>query len=41
MNSETESETNAELDVLTLMREKLPWYVVNCLLASGFDVYGC
>ena len=37
-NSETESETNTELDVLTLMREKLPRYVVNCLLASGFDV---
>ena len=37
-NSETESETNAELDVLTLMREKLPRYVINCLLASGFDV---
>ena len=37
-NSEPESETKAELDVLTLMHEKLPQYVVNCLLASGFDV---
>lgn len=31
-------EVGSELDVIALMRERLPPYVVNCLLASGFDV---
>ena len=32
------TEASSELDVTALMRERLPRYVVNCLLASGFDV---
>lgn len=32
------TEADSELDVIALMRERLPQYVVNCLLASGFDV---
>ena len=30
--------TRSDLDVVSLMHENLPQYVVNCLLASGFDV---
>ena len=41
-NSETESETNAELDVLTLMREELPQSVVRRgKLNSQFIVTAC
>ena len=32
------TEASSELDVIALMRQRLPQYVVNCLLASGFDV---
>ena len=32
------TEAGSELDVIALMHERLPQYVVNCLLASGFDV---
>ncbi len=38
MASESTSRTNEEIDFLSSMREKLPNYVVNCMLASGFDV---
>ena len=37
MNLES-TEESSEFDVTVLMRERLPHYVVNCLLASGFDV---
>jgi hypothetical protein len=35
---ESTTEASSELDVIALMHERLPQYVVNCLLASGFDV---
>ncbi len=38
MASDSTSKTNEELDFLSVMREELPNYVVNCMLASGFDV---
>ncbi len=38
MASELTTRTKEEIDFLSLMREKLPTYVVNCMLASGFDV---
>ncbi len=30
--------TGSSFDVISLMRSVLPEYVVNCLLASGYDV---
>ncbi len=38
MASELTTRTKEEIDFLSLMCEKLPTYVVNCMLASGFDV---
>ena len=32
------TEASSELDVIALMCQRLLQYVVNCLLASGFDV---
>ena len=32
------TEASSEFDVIALMCERLPHYVVNCLLAFGFDV---
>ena len=30
--------STTEFDVLLLMKQRLPEYVVNCFLAAGFDV---
>ena len=38
MKSATESASEQPFDVVSLMRERLPQYIMNCFLAAGFDV---
>ena len=38
INSNSSEEQSTSFDVLELMRQRLPVYVVNCLLAAGYDV---